>query len=499
MRKLFEAFTERFSGAQTTLVSFFTAFLLGSLALFLSENLLGSGTSWIDAMFICMSALCVTGLSSIDFSQWHVVSQAITLVIIQLGGLGIIFFTVLLGRTVIAGLSKSTKLNLLLSDVFDVEQNGVWNLIFSILRITITIEVVGFLIVWHHIAPQMGTKRGAWWALFHTVSAFNNAGFGLNQDNLAGYRDDAVVSLTIAGLIILGGIGYPVILYIEKSFLQVANFGLKKLIALLEVKVMQTGELTFTIRVSYKALDLVDAFIDQRVVRITGASSRTQMRTAIIGTVTLITLGTLLTVFGEWANADTLAPLGIDKKVLASFFQSVTTRTAGFNTISIGSLRDFTLFGYIIFMFIGACPQGTSGGIKIPTIFVLYGYLRSFFSISPRVTISGRIISKSSVAQSVRLYFLSTAFLSFVMFMVALTDFKHHFLQLIFEIVSAFGTVGLSMGITSRLTVAPKLFLILTMYTGRVGLLTFLAALRRREAANLLMQIPDDGERVQIG
>lgn len=492
------ALLSRLSGAQATLVSFFGAFVAGSLALFASEHLLnGNPLPLVDAAFISMSALCVTGLVSIDFGAWHAVSQVITLLLIQMGGLGIIFFTVVLGRAVAEGLSKSTQINTLLADLLDIGNSSVWNLIFSIARITICVEAIGWLILWNHLSPTLGTGYACWWALFHSVSAFCNAGFGLFSDNLVRFQTDWTVNLTIASLIVVGGIGYPVILLLEKYSLSVAYRFLYRIYVRAETKMLTTGESSME-RLAI-VLDRMDFFIGRHTARLQGVASVPQMVVALIGTVTLISAGTVVGLAAEWANPNSIGSISsVSGKTLGALFQSVSTRTAGFNTIDIGALRASTLFFYIILMYVGACPQGTAGGIKIPTIFVLGGYLRSFFSEQPRVSLLKYTISKVSVAQSVRLYFLSTVFLAAVTFAITIFAEEHTLLRSMFEVVSAFGTVGLSTGITVQLSVAAKCTIILTMYAGRVGLLTCLSAFRPKPQG-ILAQLGDDGEKIQVG
>jgi trk system potassium uptake protein TrkH len=491
-------FLTKISGAQATLLSFFLAFVLGSLAIYVSEHLLhGNPLPLIDAAFIAMSALCVTGLTSIDFGTWHTVSQVITLLLIQIGGLGIIFFTVILGRAVAEGLSKSTQLNTLLADVLDVTHQGVWNLIFSIVRITFGVEIIGWLVLWWHLSPSLGSAYACWWGLFHAVSAFCNAGFALFSDNLVQLRADWVVNLTVAGLIIVGGIGYPVILLLEKQALTFVYRFLYRLYVRAETRLLINGESSME-RLTI-LLDRVDFFINRHTTRLQGVASVPQMIVALIGTATLLTAGTVVGLVEEWTNPQTLGSLsGSAERTLTAFFQSVSTRTAGFNTIDIGALRISTLFFYTLLMYVGACPQGTAGGLKIPTVFVLGGYLRSFFADQPRVSLLRYIISKVSVAQSVRLYFLSTTFIALVTFCMTIFNEQHLFLQSLFEVVSAFGTVGLSMGITTSLSVLAKCTIILTMYAGRVGLLTCLSALRHRPQG-ILVQLGDDGEKIQVG
>lgn len=297
---------------------------------------------------------------------------------------------------------------------------------------------------------------------------------------------DPVISLTIAILIILGGLGYPVLIAIHA--------GLHK-------KLFHKND---------KAQQKLANDVKEVV------ASSVQTKVAIIGTIVLLAVGTIFMLAVEWNNP-VMKDYNTTQKILISFFQSTSTRTAGFNTVDIGALHVATLFLYMALMFIGANPAGTAGGIKIPTIAVLYGYIKDWFKAPGKaVTLYGKKISKFAVSHAVRLFFFSTIFIGFITLLICISEKDYlitpdptfNFTKILFEIVSAFGTVGLSMGFfggvtsfSAILTPFAKFLLILTMLFGRLGPLTWLAALpwKRKHADAPLSPDFEDTEKIQIG
>ncbi len=448
------------------------------------------GETFIDSLFTAVSALCVTGLTSTDFSQFTLLGQIVVMILIQMGGLGIIVFTSLFAFAVFRGLSEHVSVQGLLANVLDVNNHQVKDMLKYVFFYTFLFEGIAFLIMGFHLQfiADPALREGInpwWWSLFHSVSAFNNAGFGLQNSNLMLYVQDPVINLVISALIILGGLGYPVLIFLY-AFIRSKFFG-------------QHSQLEKSLNED-----------------VAGAASVVQVKVALWGTFLLLLFGFIVTLGIEWYNGVTNG-LNVWEKMLVAFFQSVSTRTAGFNTIDIGALHISTLFFYMALMFIGANPAGTAGGIKIPTVAVLYGYVKDWFKAPGQpIMLLGRRISKFALSHAIRLFFFSAIFICAVVFTISILERGYlitpdpvfNFLKVMFEVVSAFGTVGLSMGFTGGVTsfstiMTPlsKLLIIITMLFGRLGPLTILAALpwKRAYADSDLSPDHDNVERIQIG
>lgn len=450
-----------------------------------------TGEKFIDTLFTAVSALCVTGLTSTDFSQFTLTGQIITLILIQMGGLGIIMFTSIFAFAVVKGLSEQQDFRSIMSGILDTEHHYVSHMIKRVIKYTILFEGGAFLIMgiylqWFAQPELINHINPWWWSLFHSISAFNNAGFGLLNNNLVNFVTDPIINFTISLLIILGGLGYPVLIAAH-SFLH------KKI-------VKQNG-------VAQKKLDEAEKGV---------VASPVQTRIALFGTSLLLVIGTLFPLIIDWNNP-VISNLSVSGKISAMFFQSVSTRTAGFNSIDIGALGTSTLFLYIILMIIGANPAGTAGGIKIPTVAVLYGYIKDWFQ-KPRqpVTLFKHTVSKFALSHAIRLFFFSVIFIMLITYGITIiereslytSDPNINFIKIIFEIASAFGTVGLSMGFTGSVTSLSAIFqplskvlIIITMLFGRLGPLTILAALPWKKRFASHPPSPDfrNAEKIQIG
>jgi len=448
------------------------------------------GISFLDAWFTSVSALCVTGLTSIDFSEFTSLGQFVVMLLIQAGGLGIIVFTSIFALAIFRGLSERIALRNLMSSVLNSHSQDVWDMLKYVAFYTFAFEFLATIIMGIHLQffadPELINNANPWWwALFHSVSAFNNAGFGLNSNNLVNFLHDPVINTVIASLIILGGLGYPVLIFISIWFRE-------------------------------KILGRHNGTEKELKKDLSGVASLVQVKVALIGTFLLIALGTLLPLIVEIDNP-ILDGLSVPEKIMASVFQSVSTRTAGFNTIDIGGLHIATIFLYIGLMFVGANPAGTAGGIKIPTMAVLYGYIKDWFrQPGLPVTVLGRRISKFAVSHAIRLFFFSIIYIVVVVYLITTIEHDYlitpdplfNFTKVLFEVVSAFGTVGLSMGFrdgvssfSTILSDASKVLIIITMLFGRLGPLTILESLPGRKTATKSPLSPDfeNSDQIQIG
>ena len=500
IENIFEKGIRKYSAAEITIFGFACAILLGSLILYLIENLSDNPLGYVDALFISTSAICVTGLTSIDFSKFTFAGQFVTMMLIQIGGFGVVtaFRLLWIGRS--TDLSPGSAQTL--GSVMDVDggHQTVLQVLASTAKITLAIEGIGCILMYYHMQDRV--ESPFWFSVFHTISAFNNAGFGLYTDNLIQFRGDVFLNLIIAGLIIFGGIGYPVLLGIEQFFLLTLHKALGFSEALMEMVAIRKPERLGLVEPFYNFVDHLYLRAKKIKEELAGVASPLQMKIVFYGTLFLIVAGMVFTLLFEWHDEHTLGPLSLGDKFLVSFFHSVSTRTAGFNSIDIGALQIRTLLLYILLMFIGAGPQGTAGGIKIPTFVTMLGYIRSSFRGRSRVSVYNYVVSKTSVGNAVKLYVLSSTFVLGIILLMSIIEAKFTLIQMAFETVSAFGTVGLSTGITMLLTPSSKLLMVVTMFTGRVGLLTIGSAIIK--PADEIAQTPpsswaDDGMKLQIG
>ena len=445
---------------QIPVAGFLGLIFLGAFLLCAFPTPGGGHLSFIDALFMSTSATCVTGLSLIDIgtqlSGW---GQLVLLAEIQLGGLGIMIISTVLLMMLGRGLSLRSRM--LVQDTYTYGPTAqLHRVIKAVVLSTLVFETLGALLLFIRFSSQMNFQAAAVSSLFHAISAFCNAGFGLFADSLIGYQADPLVNLTITGLIICGGIGF-LVLY------ELANLR------------FHPGSL----RHSWQHLSL---------------------HSKLVLTVTAVLLagGTLFFLGSEW-NC-TLQGLNPPTKVLAAWFQSVTTRTAGFNTLDFSAMNNISLLGTIMLMFIGASPGSTGGGIKTSTVGVLLALSRARISgtLYPHAfkrTIDQETIDRafSVLALSMAIVMVATALLLWSeLGSVPQAQSRGRFLELLFEVVSAFGTVGLSMGATPRLTDWGKLILVVVMFIGRLGPLVLAMAIQAREKRGRFQYAH---ERVMIG
>ncbi|MEI6444304.1 MAG: TrkH family potassium uptake protein [Nostocales cyanobacterium ELA583] len=429
--------------ARTICLGFVAVILLGAILLTMPFST-GNG-NWNDpivALFTSTSAVCVTGLAVVDTgTEFSFLGQLFIALLAQIGGLGY--------------MTTTTFLMLLIGRKFDLRQkvaiqqaldrpgmSGSTQIIRSIIATTLLFELTGVFLLMIAFVPEKGWQEGTWLAIFHSISAWNNAGFSLFKDNLIGYQSSPLVIITIGCLIIFGGIGYQVILdmylWLRDSFTYQSNRIIKK-----------NSCLIFSL----------------------------DFKVATSTTLILLVVGTIAIFFVEIRNDSIFGQLSLSDKILAAWFQSVSTRTAGFNSIDIGKMTNAGLFIMIALMFIGASPGGTGGGIKTTTLRVLTSCTNAILQGKEEVLLYNRKIAISLILKAVGVVFGSLATVIVATVLISITDPKLAFIQILFEVVSAFGTVGLSTGITGTVSIAAKLILILTMYIGRVGVLLLMSSI----------------------
>ncbi|MBW4503910.1 MAG: TrkH family potassium uptake protein [Scytonema hyalinum WJT4-NPBG1] len=422
--------------SRTICLGFIAMVAIGTILLMMPfSTSSGTWNNLIVALFTSTSAVCVTGLSVVDpgtyFSFW---GQLFIALLVQIGGLGY--------------MTTTTFLILLIGRKFDLKQkiaiqqsldrpgmHGSTQIIRSIIATTLIFEITGVFLLLPAFVPQYGWDKGIWLAMFHSINSWNNAGFSLFKDNLIGYQSSVLVVFTVTVLIIFGGIGYQTIL-----------------------------ETYFWLR-------------DRLLKKPTNLLFSLDFKVATSTTVVLLLIGTVAFFLVEFKNVETFGNLSFLEKLLGAWFQSATTRTAGFNTIDIGKMTTAGLFITIAFMFIGASPGGTGGGLKTTTLRVLTSCTKAILQGKEEVLLYERSIAISVILKAVGALIGSVATVIASTILIALTDPEISFIQLLFEVVSAFATVGLSTGITGSVSAAAKLILIVTMYIGRVGILLLMSAI----------------------
>lgn len=388
---------------------------------------------FLDALFTATSAVCVTGLVVVDTgTTFTLLGQIIIMLLIMIGSLG--FMTMATLIFILLGRQITLKDRLLIHESFNTYNiQGMVVLILSVVKLALTFQLIGTLLLSIRLVPLYGWAKGLFFSLFHAVSAFGNAGFDLmgNFTSLTTFVTDPLVTGTIAALFIIGGLGFTVVIecYQKRKY---AAFSLHTKVVL--------------------------------------------MVTAI-----LLSFGALSVLFLEYTNNATLGPLPLFNKVSAAFFTAATPRTAGFNVIPTDLLHPYTLFFLMVLMFIGASPASTGGGIKTTTFVTLFYAVLNTVKGSYDIEIGKRRLPQNLIMRALAVVCLSFSLVVLAAFLLAITENKE-FIATLFEVVSAFGTVGLSMGITPDLTPFGRIIIILVMFIGRVGPLTVAFALASRKS-----------------
>ncbi len=433
--------------ARFIILTFLLIIIIGGILLSLPiSSKSGKFTNPIDALFTANSATCVTGLVVVDTgTHYTFFGQIVILILIQIGGLSYMtiftFLALLLGRKI-----PLLDRIILKESINFFSVGGIIKLARRILFIVLIFEGVGAVILASVFVKDYGILTGLFYGIFHSVSAFCNSGFDLlgNFISLTNYKGNILLNITLILLIITGGIGFGVI------------------------------------------SEIIDFH----------KSKKLSLHTKLVLTVTaiLIISGTVLIFLFERNNLSTLKPLTIKEKILTSIFQAVTPRTAGFNTINIGYLNLSTLILLILFMFIGASPGGTGGGIKTSTFAIILMNIKNTIKGREGVTIYDRCVDSSTVKKSY-LIFTASIFLIFLStFLLSITE-KFGLINILFEVTSAFGTVGLSTGITPYLSPFGKIIIMFTMFVGRVGILSILTSISVKKPQRTYL--PED--KVMVG
>ena len=435
--KLFVKKLERALGglspARRIFLSFALVILLGSLLLSLPfVQVPSSRATYFDHLFTTVSMVCVTGLFTQPVaSTYNIWGQLICMFLIQIGGLGLMTF---IGVFYIQSKQKlSLRSRATIQDSFSYgETRSLRKFVYSIFLTTFLVEGLGALFLSFRFVPQLGWGRGLFSAIFLAISAFCNAGFdNFGSTSLIAFQTDPLVNLVIAGLIITGGLGFMV------WFDLATHIGKKK-----------KGRLHF------------------------------HTKLVLLLTVGLLAFGTVSSLVLEWNNVGTIGNLPVADKVLVSFFQTVSMRTAGFGTIDYSMARPVTLLIYILQMFLGGAPGGTAGGLKITTFFVLLVFARSELLGLPHANVARRTIAPRTVQKSFSVFiiFLMTFLLGLILLGMTAKG-NPPFIHLIFETISALGTVGVTANLTPDLGKLALSVIMVLMFIGRIGPLTLLVSL----------------------
>lgn len=440
---------------QVMVLGFAILILFGTFLLSLPAATYRKGSiSVIDALFTATSAVCVTGLSVFDIQDTFThFGQFTILFLLQAGGLGFMTITTLILMLLRRKITLKERL-LIQESVGEFTLKGLVRLIQQIAAVTFFVELIGASFLATRLIPKFGLRTGLYRSIFTSISAFCNAGFDVNGSfsSFTKYQNDFVVNLTIMALVVIGGLGFSV---------------------------------------------LLDIFRKHRFNRLTSHAKLVLVSTGI-----LLLVGTVAFLLLEFDNPDTMGHLSWPKRVLAAMFQSVTCRTAGFSTMDQNNLTLASKFLSMVLMFIGAAPGGTGGGVKVTTFSVIIMMVGTLMTGREDVLVGKKKVPRETVMRALAIVVASLALIVVVTMVLTITEGDSNsaasFENLMFETVSAFGTVGLSAGVTPNLTSLSKVVLVLTMFAGRVGPLTILLSITARQKKSVLnIKYPE--ARIMVG
>lgn len=421
-------------------LGFLAAIIIGSLLLMLPfATKSGKTTSYINALFTATSAICVTGLAPYDTAtHWTLFGQLVILLLIQTGGLG--FMTFVSAALIVFKREMGIySRNVLMHDANSGKLNGLKSLVKRIILGTAIFEAAGALILMIRFIPDFGAGNGVYYSVWHSVSAFCNAGFDLmgSEGNefvsLAAYAKDPLVTLTLTVLILTGGLGFCV------------------------------------------WSDCIDCKMNVKKFQL-------HTKVVLLVNVLILVLGTLLFLLFERENAD-MADFNFGEKLLVAIFNATTTRTAGFSTIDLASLSNSGYLLMVIFMFIGGNSGSTAGGIKVTTMAVIFMGMLAVFRGRKDINIGKKRIDSALLSQALAIFASCLILIMVSTLAICAIEPDETFRSVLFECVSALSTTGLSISLTPQLGIASKLILILLMFTGRVGILTLALALGSKKTA----------------
>lgn len=432
--------------AQILVIGFLVIIIIGACLLALpiaSQN--NQSIPFLDALFTATSATCVTGLVVVNtYAHWTLFGKVVIISLIQVGGLG--FMTLVSMIFVLLGKKISLRDRLIMQEALSQDTTaGIVRFTRQIVRGTLIVEGVGALLLSIKFIPEYGFLKGSWYAVFHSISAFCNGGFDIIGDaNLTPYRGSVIVNFTIMGLIILGGLGFGVWMDVLGGF-----------------KRKLKDKRNFTWKQTFQRLSL-------------------HTKLVLVMSGYLIVIGFIFFFIAEFKNVDTLGLLSFKDKVLGALFQSVSPRTAGFNTMDLGAMKDASKFMTIILMFIGGSPAGTAGGIKTIAVGVLVICAISTIKGKDSTEVFHRRIPAKAILRSLAVIMIALAVVLGITIILSFTE-DAPFIDLLFEATSGFATVGLTLGVTPGLSFLGKIIMIIDMFIGRLGPVTMAVAIIIRQ------------------
>lgn len=450
MKKWFLRHRQSFSPTAVIAIGFAILILIGAFLLSLPVAAIDhKSIGGFDALFTATSAVCVTGLIVRDTATtFSVFGKVVLICLIQVGGLGFMAFATLMLRML--GERLTLRQRMIAGELMNEEHlGGIGNLITWVVVSTFTVELAGAVLLSFRMIPTYGFVKGAAYSVFHAISAFCNAGFDLfgNFASLTGFTTDVLINLSVAALVIIGGLGFTV---------------------------------------------LQDLCTERRPMK-------WRMHTKVVLTAygVLLGFGFLFNLLVEWNNPATLGNLSFWQKLMAAFFQSVTLRTAGFNTIDQLGMRQATKLINCILMFVGASPASTGGGVKVTTFAMLYLIVRMVVKGEDEINVFHRRLERTIVQRAVAVLTLALSIVLIDVIALSIFEPNADFLDVLYECASAMGTVGISALGTPSLTRGSQTFIMFTMYLGRIGPMTAALILASRQKKNNGIRYPED--RLMIG
>ncbi|MGL4108210.1 TrkH family potassium uptake protein [Clostridium sp. LP20] len=427
MKEKWKMRDHKLNGVQTLVIGFIMVIFIGAILLSLPiSSVNGEPTRFLDSLFTSTSAVCVTGLVTVDTgTHWNYFGQTVIIILIEIGGLGFMSFTTFLA--ILLGKKITLRKRLVMQEAMNTFSiQGLVKMVKYVLGFTFSVQLFGALLISTQFITEYGVLKGIFFSVFHSISAFCNAGFDIigNFNSLTGYSSNTVIMLTITILIIIGGLGFTV-------WMEIYSY-------------------------NYKGIKKISV----------------HTKIVLLVTSVLVIGGTIFMFLLEYKNPETLASMGIKDKVMNSLFAAVTPRTAGFNSISTDGMTNAGKFLTIILMFIGGSPGSTAGGLKTATVGLVVLTVISVIKGREDTEAFGRRFSKELIYKAFALLIIAMGLVIVVTMVLSITEPNESFIDLLYEASSAFGTAGLTTGVTQRLSGVGKVIIMITMYCGRVGPLT---------------------------
>lgn len=436
---------DRISAPKKVSLSFLAVILIGSILLSLPFANKHHIASFIDNIFVSTSAVCVTGLTPITVvDQYNLFGQIVIIILVQIGGLGFLTFLYLFLFISRQKISLSRKM--VFTEALNQNSlNVLPRLLKTIFIYTLTIEFIGAIFFSFFFVPRLGVIKGIYYGIWHSISAFCNAGFDLcGSTSLIAYNTNPIINFIVPFEIIMGGIGFIVVLDIYDK-----------------IKKERKRSSKFSWHHLFRSFSL-------------------HTKIVLIMTVSLIVIGTVAFLCMEFNNPNTIGKMNITDKIVVSFFQSVTTRTAGFSSVDMYSLHRMTKVLMCSLMFIGGSPASTAGGIKTVTFALVLLLMRTVYRGAEETTVFQRRIKKRTLVRAFSIFFTGLMFCIISSSIMLATEPKQDYLNILMEVFSAFGTVGLSASVTPALSFVGKCVDILLMYTGRIGPISLIILFTKR-------------------